>query len=109
MSTTTLTRTAARICPPWCVRDLIDPDGSVLHESGTTTVTAAGGSGMVGGTVCLKLNRYDESGRAGTAGVCLTSSSDGIDLSAAEMLQLAAAAQLLAGQADASDGAEAAR
>ncbi len=94
MNTATLTTVA--VCPPWCTRHMTDPDGSIVHEGSPTTVTAAGDEKLVGGVIGLFLNRFDERGALGVTAACLTSSQDGIDLTAGELRQLAAAALNLA-------------
>ncbi|MGI5179531.1 DUF6907 domain-containing protein [Dactylosporangium sp. CA-152071] len=96
MSTATLTTAPA--CPPWCTQDLIDDDGAVLHESAPEFIEASGGKSLIAGSVSLRLNRYDLAGLAGVVAVSVDSHPDGVDLNAAELRQLAAAALNLADQ-----------
>ncbi|MGI5245130.1 DUF6907 domain-containing protein [Dactylosporangium sp. CA-139066] len=101
MSAATLTRTTARTCPPWCRKHGTDPDGSICHEGEPITVQAAGGGNLVAGEVDLYLNRFDEYGITGQAAIVITASPDGIDLTAAEARQVAAAVLYLAEQLEA--------
>jgi len=94
-------RTAtAPTCPPWCRKHATDPDGSICHEGQPLTIRAAGGGNLVSGEVTLNLNRFDEYGITGQTAVVITASPDGIDLTAAELRQVAAAAHNLADQAE---------
>ncbi len=87
--------TTASSCPSWCTTHLADED-AVIHEGHALTVDAAGGEGMVAGSVFLHVNRYDTTAATGDVAASINLTQNGVDLSAAELRQLAAAALNLA-------------
>lgn len=96
----TATLTTAPACPSWCAMHIADED-AVIHEGVPLAVVAAGGEGMVAGSVFLHVNRYDTSTTTGDVAVSVDLTQNGIDLTAAELRQLAAAALNLADQMEA--------
>lgn len=86
---------AKAACPRWCATHLADED-AVIHEGLPLTVDAAGGAGMVAGSVFLHVNRYDTTAATGDVAASINLTQNGVDLTAAELRQLAAAALNLA-------------
>ena len=87
--------TAKAACPPWCATHLADED-AVIHEGLSLAVVAAGGEGTVAGSVFLHANRYDTPTTTGDVAASINLTQNGVDLSAAELRELAAAALNLA-------------
>ncbi len=74
----------APTCPTWCVTHLTD-EGAVVHEGALVTVEAAGGEGMVGGSVSLRVNRYDVPAVTGQVAASIDLTQNGVDLGAASL------------------------
>ncbi|GAA1550586.1 hypothetical protein GCM10009827_084070 [Dactylosporangium maewongense] len=70
----------------------------MLHESAPEFIETAGGKSLIVGSVSLRLNRYDLAGLVGVVAVSVDSHPIGVDMNAAELRQLAAAALNLADQ-----------